>query len=331
MPERKKKPGYFHQNRIRFRNVLIIIGLLILSVGAIPFFMQIFNTENPKYWQSFALTSFLSLLWIYLLTRYDKLKREPLSQLLWVGLAGGLISGEIAGILNTIVTQEWLSLDQLKGYRHPFRFLVGYLFVGFNEEGCKLLATLAVLRFSRITVKTPLDVLLFAMATGVGFTLVESIQYASEQGLQVVVSRQFTPMHLLFDAVWGYGLASARFVEQRRAYASTLLLYWVLAALLHGAWDFFITLEAAIVWLNFGMFQFLMVYFFGVKLPFLMEQTQLLSPGECPHCRALNEPNAQWCAKCGIRMDQTFFKHCRACDIRVFRNARFCPRCGNPL
>ena len=120
----------------------------------------------------------------------------------------------------------------------PLAIAVFTVVVGLSEEGSKLLAT-RVLAARRREFDEPVDGIIYAAAAALGFAAVENVKYFAVGRLSadLIVARTFMsiPAHLLFSAIWGYGLGARLVVTDGRR--RRIWPWWLLAALLHGSFD----------------------------------------------------------------------------------------------
>lgn len=115
-------------------------------------------------------------------------------------------------------------------------FWVSFAVVGFGEELVKLLAVyLAV--YSAKHFDEPVDGMIYAIAAGIGFSVVENVLYISSFGLAIAPLRAVIASlaHASFSGIAGYYLGRAKFSLQPTAEAARGLF---VAAFLHGAYDF---------------------------------------------------------------------------------------------
>jgi RsiW-degrading membrane proteinase PrsW (M82 family)/ribosomal protein L40E len=275
-------------------------------------------------------------LWVWVVRRYDRLQPEPIKVLLRVGLLGGLLSIVPAIICNTLV-DHFLGLsgfigDASRRITLPLA-LASAVFIGINEETWKFLATLRLVR--RLPeFDEPIDGMIYAMTVALGFAAVENIEYMVRYGAGVLVTRSLlsVPIHLACAAIWGYGLARARFISKHKRYFTTALPYLLAAAGVHAAFDFFVFLRTWTILLVFPLLIFI-VWYSNRKLHYLRDQALCLTGNICQHCEKCNAVQAKFCTQCGLPLDGggEFFQICGNCQVRVPRNASYCFKCGNKL
>lgn len=241
-------------------------------------------------------------LWLFALRRYDRIEPESLPALLVTAVVGGL------GFFVAAVTNELAGL--VLGMRADFaggiggqtftRIAVYCVAVGFVEEAVKAFGTVVISR-RRGWMNEPVDGMLYAMTVALGFAAVENIVYAQAHGSGVLLVRFLWPVpaHLGYAAVWGYGLARARFGAPRGK--SVFVVSVAAASLLHGVANIALLFQSrhrlaplvslvALVGL---------AYLAHRRLRVLAAQSPFLEAGECAACRNLNPPARTTCLYCG--------------------------------
>ncbi|HEV8322858.1 MAG TPA: PrsW family intramembrane metalloprotease [Myxococcota bacterium] len=177
------------------------------------------------------LLSFLpGVLWLVWFTRYDRVRPEP-KRLVALVFFLGMVSTFAAGFLNDFLGAA-LHIDRtsIGGL-----FLLFFVVVGPVEEGCKLLVVRATV-YRHKEFDEPIDAFVYAAAAALGFASLENLFYGQEFGTGALVLRAVlsVPGHVLFSALWGYGLASKKFRGGR------VLPWWLAAAFSHGLYDFLV-------------------------------------------------------------------------------------------
>jgi RsiW-degrading membrane proteinase PrsW (M82 family) len=275
-------------------------------------------------------------IWVWILRRYDRLEPEPLKLLLGVMLWGGLMSVIPAIIFNSLA-DHLLGLtsfvsDPSRKISIPLALTTAVL-IGINEETWKFLATLRLVR-KLPEVDEPLDGMIYAMTVALGFAAIENLEYMARFGPGVIVTRSLLsiPIHLACGAIWGYGLARARFISKHKRYFTTVLPYLLAAAGVHAAFDFFVFLRTWTVFLVFPLLLFI-IWYANNKLLYLSDQSLGVTRNICQHCQKVNAAQANFCINCGMPLGAggEFFQICPNCQIRVPHNDNFCFKCGHKL
>ena len=174
------------------------------------------------------------LLICYGIYRYDKYNREPAFHLVGCFLLGMAITYPAIQIEWFAEQQGWEQKGGIWGL-----LLVAFIFVALNEELLKFLVVL-IYPFPRSFFDEPLDGIVYAVVTSMGFATLENVIYADQFGFETTLVRSFTavPAHATFAVLGGYFIGKARFDKKKRFH---LLAMGLLAAVIpHGIYDLFI-------------------------------------------------------------------------------------------
>jgi RsiW-degrading membrane proteinase PrsW (M82 family) len=193
------------------------------------------------------------LFWLWFFRRYDVGDKEPAARLALCMLFGAL------AVLPTL-SWEAPFREQLQNTNAPLvQLALSFLVVGLGEELFKLVAVyLAVIGAEEFS--EPMDGILYAIATGIGFSVVENILYISAFGLAVAPLRGTIAVlaHISFSGLAGSFLGRARF-EDRPFF--TLAKGLAVAVWAHGLYDFLLITEAfspLTVVVYIGMLQYML-------------------------------------------------------------------------
>lgn len=273
-------------------------------------------------------------LWLMLLRKYDRIRPEPLTLVLKILLFGGFGSVFVAGLLN-ISFAELTGIDLFDPNITPAQAAIDSLFTGLNEEFVKFAFTVLLVRRLR-EFDEPIDGVMYATAVALGFAAFENLEYTVEYGMPSLVVRSVTavPLHLGAAAIWGYGIAKARFIHQGRFF-TTSLPHILLAAAVHALYNFScVTLDllnpalSLLISISFGGALF---FFIHKRLIFLSGQTPDTPASVCGKCGVKNIHTAKLCQQCGEPIIHEFFRVCRKCNIKLPAQDNFCWRCGQKL
>lgn len=275
-------------------------------------------------------------IWLWILRRYDRIEPESIRHLLQVGLVGGGASIAVALLLNELV-RSGLGLDmnlfEQAERVSVVRLLVFCVAVGLIEETAKAVATNHTTR--RLgDLDEPVDAMIYAMTVALGFASFENLFYATRFGSDVLLARFLWPVpaHMAYAALWGYGLAYARFTRPHRPRWIVLGPSVLMAAAFHAGANFLLflqeTLTAAV---SLAVLATLAVLA-HLRLNRLVAESPFLKPGECVHCRFVNDAHAVACASCGEPMEETeIFVTCPCDRTKIPARAGSCPVCGDPV
>lgn len=215
------------------------------------------RSDDPIRKTYFALPAAMAvaLVWLGVFRLFYPMSFKKFRFFVWLGLIGGLLSTFVAGETNTIITEVSppdIGEDSLK---YPIGSVLYYLGLGINEEIWKAGATFLLIVKSNAW-KKPSDAFLMSLLVALGFSFVENIQYFETFGVQIAFSRAVisTLGHLLYAAIWGYGLASVPQSFRPKLKFRFLGLYIAIAGTLHGTANFcFTTGHDLFLWLALAL------------------------------------------------------------------------------
>jgi RsiW-degrading membrane proteinase PrsW (M82 family) len=223
---------------------------LVLATPPLPALTRVSALASPPdYALAFAalgLPFVLSLSWLFFVRRFDRAQPEP-----WWLVVATFALGGVSLVPAALVETGWArlspwlnpSLATLGGriVALPLALPVFVLVIGVSEEGAKLLGAWS-LAFRRREFDEPIDGIVYGSASSLGFAAIENVKYFAlgRLGAGLVATRMFVrlPAHLFFGAIWGYALGQ-KLVRPR----TSILAFLALAALAHGAFDAFLSIE----------------------------------------------------------------------------------------
>lgn len=141
--------------------------------------------------------------------------------------------------------------------------LFSILGIGLNEELCKLGGILIVFALLKRQINEPIDYLIYAGITALGFSMVENYNYFYNHGLTIITSRTFYSAleHIINSTIIVYGLYRVKLFHKGNFILNTLTAF-VLAVFSHGLFDFFLTES----FLGFATpFLSLLIYLVGIN------------------------------------------------------------------
>ena len=244
-------------------------------------------------------------IWFYLIYRYDRFEPEPVFLVILVGAAGGFLSSVPAAVLNTIAAYITGAADFLHhsagAQASDLQYIYFTLFVGFNEEFWK--AAAAVLILKRLNeFNEPIDALIYSMTIALGFAAFENIEYTVAGGFTALVLRSITsvPLHIGLAAIWGAGIAKAKYIKNGR-YFSTVFPYICIAALIHAFYNYlqFTSPQSPYMLVVAIIFAFILSRNGARKLKMHQEISPFRRAGMCPDCGTENRLWAGQCKHCG--------------------------------
>lgn len=193
--------------------------------------------------------------------RLDRIEKEPPGLLLKLALFGAL-SGLAAGAIEGALTRV---LDVTLGGSMLRLVLENFLAVALVEEACK---RWVVLKFAwrHPAFDYRFDAVVYCVFSALGFAALENILYVAEYGFAVAVSRALlsVPGHGFFAVYMGIYLGQAKMAERamQRYYIELpdetpgqyLRASLLVPALLHGFWDFSLSVGGGLMTVLFYLF-----------------------------------------------------------------------------
>ena len=253
----------------------------------------------------------------------DRLYDESM-QLLGRIFGYGLLTASAAGVAELVVEAVAGYADETATIAGRMLFYFGV--VGLSEEFVKF-AVVWRLTYHAPVFKQVYDGVLFCAASALGFASIENVLYvmtSGEDALAVAVGRAITavPSHLSFGIVMGYGMGRARAVKGTSKEREWLVLGFAGAVALHGAYDFFLTFQSAVV------LMFLVVMVGGWWLAYRsLKRSLSFSPfARCARCNRTVPQLADFCPYC--RAERTIELACNACGKPIGKWSRRCTSCN---
>ena len=194
---------------------------------------------------------------IYRVDRYDKESH-------WQ-----LIICFVLGMLITFPAMHIEAYGESFGLNQPGHLgkliLLSFIVVGLTEELTKF-AVLIFYAYPRRAFNEPLDGIVYSVMIAMGFATLENIIYADRFGLETTVLRAFTavPAHAVFGVFMGYYVGLAKFSKKNKI--ALIAIGVVLAAVVHGTYDFFILQEYYDWLMVFATLTLCVSLYFAIKL-----------------------------------------------------------------
>lgn len=168
----------------------------------------------------------------------DKYEKEPIRLLLFNFFLGAIVSIIITTVLYVIIDIPLPLRDHTSVFE---QFIKAFFVVGLTEEFSKYI----IVRYyaqPNDEFNEPFDGIVYAVMVSMGFAATENIMYVFQGGMETAIVRAFTavPAHATFAILMGYYMGKAKFSNNRVLLNLTGLL---LAALFHGAYDFFLFID----------------------------------------------------------------------------------------
>ena len=130
------------------------------------------------------------------------------------------------------------------GFKLKDEFFVDFFYcvigIGAIEEFVKILPLLLVMAFSK-ALKEPIDFVVFASISALGFAFIENLIYFDEGGLNTIQGRSLssTVTHMFDSSLVAYGIAIGKFAKKKN-WGWYFLIFYALASICHGFYDFWL-------------------------------------------------------------------------------------------
>ncbi|MCC6371025.1 MAG: PrsW family intramembrane metalloprotease [Bacteroidia bacterium] len=204
------------------------------------------------------LSLFISFIWLYYLKLIDVFENEKTKFILITFILGSIIPN----IIYPIHTYIYEPLGIEKGSDPVSVFLYYTLGVGLLEEAIKILPVILILRFAKKEVNEPLDYVIYATVSALGFAFGENVEYAQAYGHEVLLMRSIlsVPGHMFFSAMFIYGYVLYKHHQQP---SKSIFLFATFGFVSHGIYDFLLSIESPLIGSLLNMiFFFLLVQIF---------------------------------------------------------------------
>jgi len=206
-----------------------------LEFNWIEYWKTRFSAEFD-YWHMFGVGSAFVLLmvWLYFLRKLDIYEPEKKRYIL-LTLLLSIVSMQLLYPLHDLL---WHVFHYYQPTHPNSHFWYCVSSIGMIEELVKIIPVLIILRFTK-EINEPFDFILYSAVSALGFFFIENIGYFGES-VGNISSRGIycSVIHMTCSATIGYGLMLSKY----RGYNKylTFILFFLLASLIHGFYDFWI-------------------------------------------------------------------------------------------
>lgn len=143
-------------------------------------------------------------------------------------------------------------------------FLYCTLNIGLIEEFAKIIPFLIVLKIFKNQINEPIDYLAFISVSALGFSAAENVLYFSNYGPSIISGRAILSSvgHMFDTSIFAYGIILIKYRDTKYK-VFTLLAFYLLAALSHGIYDFWLMFEGVKSW---GWIMTVFYFFFTISI-----------------------------------------------------------------
>ena len=192
------------------------------------------------------------LILLYVIYRMDKVEQEPVNLLVSLFVRGVIAMFPI--LILEIIGDKAIGIFSWS--QMLYLFFAYFVIPGFVEEGIKYLVLIRRV-WNDANFNYSFDAVVYAVFVSLGFAAVENILYVVTTGFSTAVVRAIfsIPGHAMFGVVMGVGLARAKRLEimgQAQAAEGAKNRAWLLAAILHGLYDFLLVGFGGVFYIYFA-------------------------------------------------------------------------------
>ena len=204
-----------------------------------------------------------ALVLVHKVYRADRFEKEPTGLLIKL-LVFGILSTLTAIVLEYV--GEWI-LDGFVSYYDPMYNVIYFFIIIAGAEEISKFVFLKLGSFKNSAFNCMFDGIVYAVIVSLGFALFENIMYVFEGGLSVALLRAITavPAHASFGVFMGiwYGYAKYMQVNKNEKEKLNLVLCVGIPMLIHGAYDYVLSMNSNLVVVIFIAF---VVLLFGLSI-----------------------------------------------------------------
>lgn len=192
--------------------------------------------------------------------RLDRIEKEP-PRVLWLLIGCGALAAVAAFVLELVLSAVLERL--LEPGSIEFLAAENFIVVACSEEVCKRFPVRRLIWKHR-AFDYRFDAVVYCVFSALGFAALENILYVADSGLQTAIMRALlsVPGHFFFAVYMGVYLGEAKVCESRGALRGRnyyLLCSLIVPTLLHGFWDFDLSLDSP--WASVVFYAFVLLFF----------------------------------------------------------------------
>lgn len=180
---------------------------------------------------------FIAWIWVDYFRLIDLFHKEDLGKLLMMFVGGALSTLPVLGLDSLIGHLDFMNLNG--NMFHDFMYC--FLGIGLVEELAKILPVIVAYKFVQKNAPEPIDLLAFFCVSALGFSAAENVIYFFNKGPDLITGRAIlaTVSHMFNTALFTYGIIRYKYYFSNNNFF-VILVYFILAALSHGFYDFWL-------------------------------------------------------------------------------------------
>jgi RsiW-degrading membrane proteinase PrsW (M82 family) len=207
-----------------------------------------------------AIALFIAWIWVDYFRLIDVFDRNSLLRVIIVFFIGA------ATVIPVVITGDYMLTPLGLGLNGDFGNDLFFCFagIGLPEEIMKIVPMGIAFLLFRNHVREPLDVISVSVVGALGFSAAENFRYFTTYGAEIISARAIlsTVGHAIFTAIFAYGFVLAIY-RNRKYPLLSVLGYLLLAAFIHGLFDFFLMHKG---FEGYGWILTLLLFMAGISL-----------------------------------------------------------------
>lgn len=211
--------------------------LFLTKFNVLRYFQAVFShTYQNMNWIGFLGALLVMLSWLFYLRRIDIYEPEKWKYIIFIFILGILFSDLtfLLSDLNSMFTGFSLNGNVLNDLLYC---IIG---IGVIEELVKILPVILILKYTG-AINEPVDYIVYGSISALGFAFAENLLYFNSYGPQIIMGRALTAVvfHMFLTSLAAYGLMLHKY-KSGSGIISDFLKYFLLAAIIHGLYDFWL-------------------------------------------------------------------------------------------
>lgn len=181
------------------------------------------------------------VIWFIYLVKIHKYIIERLPTAIFTVLLG-MIFAFLTSFL-TDFNRYVLEFDRTYDFFHDFIYCV--VGIGMIEEFVKIIPLILIIVFTK-KLKEPIDYIIFASISALGFAFIENIIYFEDSGVKTMQGRALTAtvIHMFNSSLVAYGIVVGKFAK-KKFWGLYFIFFYFISAIVHGFYDFWLLNDLA--------------------------------------------------------------------------------------
>ncbi|PCJ67646.1 MAG: hypothetical protein COA58_00490 [Bacteroidetes bacterium] len=184
---------------------------------------------------------FISWIWVDYFRLIDIYDTKSFSSILTTFLLGAGFAFLVFPLNDYLMDYTFWELG--RGYISDFLYCT--VRIGMIEELVKIVPLIIIIKVFPKQFNEPIDYIGFACFSALGFAASENVIYMHRYDYDVIIGRAIlaATSHMFNSAIVAYGFIWAKYRKEKKNTTATILLFFILASLSHGFYDFWLIQE----------------------------------------------------------------------------------------